>query len=144
MGVDIGQGLGAGRCSFCVRPLNSYFYLVNHRQYFILCIVMQCNRIQWAQIMNLPKGNFNGYLYQSSIGCWQVLFSSQTLNLLVLLSKTQPIPCIMHIYLVKRHLVGSNLDQGSRKGQWEFILVKHWVLAGALFELDFQTFTFTL
>ena len=44
---------------------------------------------------------------------------------------------------MKRHLVGSNLDQGSRKGQWEFILVKHGVLAGALFELDLQTLTFT-
>ena len=65
------------------------------------------------------------------------------MNLLHLLSKFEPIPCILHIFVMKRHLVGPNLELGSRKGQWELILVKHWVLAGALFELGLETLTFT-
>ena len=49
----------------------------------------------------------------------------------------------MHSYVMKRHLVGSNLGLGSRKGQLELILVEYWLLAGALFELGLETLTFT-
>ena len=66
-----------------------------------------------------------------------------TLKLLLSLSKSKPIPCIRHSYVIKRHLVGSNLRLGSTKCQWELILVKHWLLVGALFELGLETLTFT-
>ena len=90
----------------------------------------------------------------SRIGQWDLIlvkhlvlagaFFELTLKLLLSQSKSKPIPCIRHSYVIKRHLVGSNLGLGSTKCQWELILVKHGVLVGALFELGLETLTFTL